>query len=176
MKKLLILLVVLSTTCTMVIADTGKAPLKTSPKQPWGESVFDNEKKTDPWWVHVLLWLPNRVMDLVDVVKMDVGAGPAVGGVVRVTRYGQLGYRDVDPISVRFGAMGRRSPVLVERTPEKGIGPGFVSSKERKVCPGEIGVGLDAFVVGGYAGICVDELLDFAAGLFFLDPAQDDTL
>ena len=48
-----------------------------------------------------------------------------------------------------------------------------MSSKERKICPGEVGLGAD-LGVGLYAGVCVDEALDFVAGLFFLDLLGDD--
>ena len=49
----------------------------------------------------------------------------------------------------------------------------FSRSKDRSVCPGEIGLGVDLFL-GVYAGICVDELADFATGIFFLDIKDDD--
>lgn len=146
-----------------------------SPKKPWGDFTLVREHQGGkPWWEHVLLWLPNRVMDLIDVFRVDVGVGPAAGGIIRVTRYGQVGYREMMPGSLRVGDFGRDWPVMVEDSNEMGIGPNFIRSKDRKVCPGEIGVGADAFIVGAYGGICVEELLDFVAGIFFLDVMDDD--
>ena len=41
----------------------------------------------------VLLYIPNRVVDFLDIFRVDVGAGPSVGGVIRVTKYAQAGMR-----------------------------------------------------------------------------------
>lgn len=156
-----------------LLADSDRE-VAASPKQPWGDFTLVEEKEGYPWWQDVLLWVPNRLADLIDVVKIDVGAGPAYGGVVRLTKYGQVGYRSMSPTSVRVGNFGRKAPVLVESSNEFGVGPSYVNSKDRKVCPGEFGVGADLLIVGAYGGICVEELVDFAAGLLFIDLMDDD--
>lgn len=154
--------------------DTAPTSAEVSPKSPWGDFVLEDEESSMPWWGSVLLWLPNRVLDLVDVVRADVGAGMSFGGVVRLTKYGQVGYRSISPVSVRVGAFGRKAPLLIENSSEFGAGPAYVASEDRTVCDGEFGLGLDLFIVGAYGGICVEELLDFAAGLFFIDLSGDD--
>jgi hypothetical protein len=78
------------------------------------------------------------------------------------------------PVSVRGGLFGREVPVLVESSNEFGVGPLYVNSADRKVCTGELGLGLDIFLIGGYGGICVEEVADFVAGIFFLDLRDDD--
>jgi hypothetical protein len=147
-----------------------------SPKSPWGDFALDASSDSEtptPLWEKILLWVPNRVLDLVDVFRVDVGVGTSFGAVARVTKYGQVGYRSVAPLSVRVGDFGRKAPALLEHSSEMGIGPAYIESSDRKVCPSEIGLGADLFV-GAYAGICVDELFDFAAGLFFIDLKKDD--
>ena len=146
-----------------------------SPKQGW-KSLPQREKRVEhstPWWAHVVLWIPNRIMDLIDVFRVDVGAGPAVGGVIRVTQSGQAGYRRMLPFSLRVGDFGRKAPFLVETDDEDGAGRKFKKSDDRELCVGEIGLGLD-LGLGAYAGICSEELLDFFAGLFFIDLEADD--
>ena len=144
-----------------------------SPKEPWRD--FEIIEEEEPSTLRqALLWLPNRFLDLIDVVKIDVGAGPSAGGVIRATSYVQAGYREMSPLSVRVGTMGRRAPVMLERSNEFGIGPGYMESSDRKVCPGEFGAGLDLFIAGAYAGICVDELADFLTGLVLIDLKDDD--
>lgn len=150
-----------------------EAEAHVSPKKPWRDFEVIEEVEPHPLRT-TLLWIPNRLLDLIDVFKVDVGGGPAVGGVVRISKYAQAGYREMSPMSVRVGALGRRAPVLVERANEMGIGPAFASSPDRIICPGEIGVGLDLFIVGGYAGVCVDEAVDFLGGLFLFDVKDDD--
>jgi len=153
-----------------------------SPKAPWGDfEVVDDNKASSPsssgsskpWWEHVLLWIPNRVVDFFDIFRVDVGAGPAIGGVLRLTKYAQVGYRQVAPFSLRVGDFGRKAPLLIETSNEFGIGPAYINSKDRKICNGEIGIGAD-LLLGAYVGFCSEQLLDFAAGLFFLDPSNDD--
>ena len=147
-----------------------------SPKNPWGDFTVVDESEASggkPWWEHVMLWIPNRVMDALDVVHLDLGIGPAVGVAARVTKYGQLGYRQIAPFSLRGGLFGRKAPVMVETSNEFGIGPGYVNSKDRKICNGEVGLGAD-LIIGGYVGVCSEELLDFLAGLVFLDVSNDD--
>lgn len=172
----LVLAYVLSAAPHVAAADSPAVEsTQASPKQPWGDFTLDSttRKSKEPWWAQVLLWLPNRVMDFIDVFRVDVGAGPAFGAVARVTKFGQVGYRGVSPLSVRVGDFGRKPPFLLEHSSEMGIGPAYINSKDRKVCDAEIGLGADLFV-GAYGGICVDELLDFAAGIFFIDLKDDD--
>jgi len=171
---LLFATLLLSLTLESALADAKEAEAPASPKQPWGDFTIGTSDSDYPWWVDVLLWLPNRTMDLIDIFRIDAGVGPAVGGVVRVSKYGQLGYRKPYPSSVRLGLFGRKPPFLVETAEEYGIGPAFVQSKERPVCRGEVGLGIDLFIISGYAGVCADEAADFLAGLFFFDTAHDD--
>lgn len=146
-----------------------------SPKRPWGEFTLEEseEHEAQPLWARILLWAPNRVLDFIDIFRVDVGVGPAYGAVARVTKYGQVGFRSVAPLSVRVGDFGRKVPVLLEHSSEMGIGPAYLESKDREVCASEIGIGAD-LLIGAYAGICFEEVLDFAAGLFFLDVKGDD--
>ncbi len=145
-----------------------------SPKEPWVDLALDQIKPSSPFWSDVLLYIPNRVLDLIDIFRVDVGFGPSVGAVVRVTEYGQLGYRQMMPASVRVGDLGRRLPVMVEKSSEFGIGPVYADSPDRPVCPGEVGLGGDVLVAGAYAGVCIDEVADFLAGLVLIDLKGDD--
>ena len=145
-----------------------------SPKEPWSDPTLLTEEDESPWWRDVLLYIPNRVLDLIDVFRVDVGVGASVGGVVRVTKYVQGGYRQMAPVSVRVGDFGRTFPVMVESSSEIGISPAFKQSADREVCDAELGLGLDALVVGGYGGVCLDELADFIGGIFLIDFKDDD--
>jgi hypothetical protein len=145
-----------------------------SPKEPWADFKPIQENEGTPWWAEALLWIPNRVIDFIDIFRVDVGVGPAAGGVVRFTEYGQAGFRMMMPASIRIGDFGRALPVRVESSNEIGISPAFKQSKDRDVCPGEVGAGADLFIIGAYGGVCLDEVIDFVAGVFFLDPKDDD--
>jgi hypothetical protein len=149
--------------------------VEASPKKGWGDfTVVKETEGEEPWWMAVLLWAPNRVLDFIDIFRVDVGFGFSRGAVLRLTKYGQVGYRTMNPASLRIGDFGRRAPYLMEHSSEFGIGPTFVQSKDRHVCTGELGIGADVFVAGAYVGICPEEAVDFLAGIFFLDFEKDD--
>ena len=122
----------------------------------------------------ILLWVPNRVVDFIEIFRVDVGVGPALGAVVRVTDYGKIGARVVTPISLRVGLFGRNWPFLIEHSNELGIGPLYLESGEREVTPLEIGAGFDFFLFGAYAGVSFDEAADFLSGIIGEDISDDD--
>ncbi|MCB0360350.1 MAG: hypothetical protein KDD44_11965, partial [Bdellovibrionales bacterium] len=122
----------------------------------------------------VLLYIPNRIFDLIDIFRIDVGLGISAGATLRLTSYGQAGYRVIDPWSLRCGLQGRDWPIFVERGKEHGFGPDFIRTSGRTSTPYEVGAGVDLGVAGAYAGISIDELADFMGGIFLLDFKNDD--
>ena len=145
-----------------------------SPKEGWKEFEPTQMNEGSPWWSDVVMWIPNRVLDFIDIFRADIGVGPSFGAVVRVTKYGQVGYRQMAPASLRIGDFGRQLPVMVESSNEFGVGPAYVESADREICAGEVGLGGDLLVAGAYAGICLDEVADFIGGIFFIDFKEDD--
>ncbi len=145
-----------------------------SPKEGWSGDFQVVETKHQTVFSKILLWIPNRVMDFVDIFRVDAGVGFSTGAVVRISKYAQLGYRTMNPTSFRIGDFGRTYPWLLESSNEMGASPLFVQSKDRKVCNSEIGVGADVVIVGAYGGICLEEVFDFVAGIFFIDLKDDD--
>jgi hypothetical protein len=174
MKHPFALMAILSLTiaCGPAAAQTPR-DVPSSPNAAWGDPAA-LQQPAQFSWVNVALWIPNRLMDLLDIFRADLGLGPSYGGVVRLTRYAQGGYRSMAPGSFRLGFFGRAAPYLNESSDEYGIGPYYQESLDREVCPGEIGFGADVLLAGVYGGVCVDELADFAAGLFFIDLKGDD--
>jgi len=174
LTKLAALLLLMAAPLAAAAGDEVYAPA--SPNKPWPLDFPGQQRSPEEasWVRPVLLWLPNRFLDLADVLRFDAGAGPAYGGVLRISRYGQGGYRRLAPWSLRAGARGRRWPLMIERSAEEGIGPWYSASPQRKVCPGELGAGLDLGLAGAYLGICLDALPDLLAGLFFADTDRDD--
>ena len=138
-------------------------------------NVYKNRtSKSEDLTRKVILYIPNRILDLIDVIRLDLGIGSAIGYVFRVTKYGQFGYRKMKPASFRVGFLGRKWPFLYEKVSEYGIGPSFRTSRERKVTDFELGMGAELFVLGAYAGLSFDELFDFFGGLVGYDYKLDD--
>lgn len=126
------------------------------------------------FWTGALLYLPNRLLDVVDIFKADVGIGPSYGGVLRLTSYGQMGYRQFDSWSLRLGLRGRRSPLFLEKVSESGFIMNYRNSVERKPDEFELGAGVDAGIAGVYLGFAPEQLIDFVGGIFGFDPLEDD--
>lgn len=157
----------------------GRKAAKAQPQKTKKSSCGEN--KICPWAKHnaealraVALYIPHRIVDFLDIFRVDVGVGPSVGAVMRISKAGQMGYRSFNPGSLRLGLRGREIPVFVETHDEYGIGPAFENSPDRKVTDGEVGAGVDLFLAGAYVGVSLDEFVDFILGIFTIDPSGDD--
>ena len=129
----------------------------------------------------ILLYIPNRIFDLLDIVRARVRVGPGIGVGVRVTKPLQLfvgtytsvfaglpGPRqDAEiPIPVGLESHNGADISLLEMSVDGGIGPDY--------SPAEIGVSAQVLIVGADIGFDPLEIVDFAAGLVFLDLVGDD--
>ena len=162
-------------------SEYNKSRKVTKPQPQQAKKNSCGQSKICPWAKHnaealraIALYIPHRIVDFIDIFRVDVGVGPAAGAVLRISKVGQMGYRGFYPGSVRLGLRGRDWPVFVESHDEYGIGPVFEESPDRKVTDGEIGVGADLFLAGAYVGISLDEFVDFILGIFTIDPSGDD--
>jgi hypothetical protein len=133
--------------------------------------------------IAVVKYVPNRVFDALDLVRLRVRLGPGNAFVLRAgsrLEYFRGGYRCgfVGLPGPRrgpwprlpVGLEGRMLPPPVDgerRAPEIwGGDPGYGR--------GETGLGFQAGVLGLELGVTPLQILDFAFGLIFLDPADDD--
>lgn len=129
----------------------------------------------------VLLYIPNRLLDALDIFRARVRVGPGIAVGARATKVAQ-GF-----IGTYFTAYAglpgprmRRLPKLpvgleshtgidvsvVEASAGAFVGPGY--------SPSEFGAGIQALFVGFDLGFDPVELLDFVAGLLFFDLRDDD--
>ena len=129
----------------------------------------------------LLMYLPNRVLDLADIFRCRLRVGPGLAAHVRATRYVNAyagSYR-----SVYLGLPGpRRGPALrpplgredwrglmllgVDATDATPLAPGYSDS--------EFAVGAHLLLVGAEVGLDPVQVADFLAGLIGLDPRGDD--
>lgn len=128
----------------------------------------------------IAAYLPNRLFDLCDVVRLRarVGSGFAVGA--HVTRYLPLFAGDYQAVWLGLpGPRGRaRVPLPAGTEGQSGVDAGPARLASESNAPtygvGEIGAGAMVYLVGIELGVDVWELVDFAAGLATLDLAHDD--
>lgn len=129
-----------------------------------------------------LLWyLPNRVVDLVDIVRLRLRLGPGLGANLRVSDYGSVYAGRYH--SIYAGLPGPRYPQRVRlpigREDLRGIVLGGVDATDDtlygpRYAPTEVDVGAHLLVVGAEVGLDPVEMADFLAGFFFYDIGDDD--
>ena len=161
---------------TPAIAQAGTqetAPPATAEKQDQiGKS--DKERTKHP----ILMYLPNRIFDLMDIFRIRVRVGPGISVGVRATRpvSAFLGFHS----SVFAGLPGPRGkaeiplPVGIENRGGAQVSVVDLSTKELYYDPLEIGLEAHPLIVGFNIGIGVFEVLDFATGFLFIDLQRDD--
>ena len=129
----------------------------------------------------IVMYVPNRVMDVLDIVRLRIRLGIGAGAGVRVTKpltvfiggyeaiyFGLPGPRLKPEIPWPFGVeeyVGLQAGI-VDGTAKEDTGPGYSST--------EIGVSVHAFLPGIDIGIDPGEVVDLALGLLFIDIRGDD--
>lgn len=132
--------------------------------------------------IGTLIWyIPNRVLDVLDIVRARVRLGPGVAFGARATELADVFLGTYATIYVGLpGPRGRVFPRLpagfesksgaeasvADVTVEGGIGPDYGEF--------ECGAGLQLLIVGFDVGVDPFEILDLAVGLLTFDPASDD--
>ncbi len=116
-------------------------------------------------------YLPNLLMDFIDIFKLNIGVGNGAGADLRFTRLLEGGIGKYD--AKRYGLNGRDNPVFDESIEEQGVGILGITIGELDRDPYEIGLTLHT--EGGFeiAGN-VRSLADFITGIVLIDIEGDD--
>lgn len=129
----------------------------------------------------VLWYVPNRLIDFVDIFRLRLRLGPGLAANVRMTDYGAFYFGDYH--SVYAGLPGPRHPrhvrwpvgfeslngvviAGVDATDDTRYGPEYGAT--------EVDIGAQLLLVGAEAGIDPFEIGDFLAGFVMIDMGQDD--
>jgi len=162
---------------SVCIADTD---VPSEPSAP-AEELTNAVPKKHGWGHRILWYIPNRILDLVDIVRLRARVGPGISVNVRLTEEANLYMGEYHTAYAGLPGPRRRvqmrSPVGFEQ--EKGLmlmgvdatddmnhEPGYSSS--------EFDIGAQLLIVGGEIGIDPVEIGDFLAGFLFIDPVGDD--
>jgi hypothetical protein len=135
-------------------------------------AAADVESQTRRVLGTVVNYVPNVVMDFVDIFKGSVGVGNGSGVDLRFTRLLAAGYSRYDV--TRYGLNGRDRPVYEESIYDGGVGVvGFVFGDLVRD-PYEIGLTVQIVKGGAEGAINVRSGLDFLCGLAFIDLEGDN--
>ena len=120
----------------------------------------------------LLYYVPNRVLDFIDIWRLNIGLGCGFGVNVRVTELAEIGYGQYS--TTRFGMKGRVLPVYEENINESGIAILGYQSGCLQRDPTEIGADLHLGIIGAQAAASLAEAADFITGFILIDLQGDD--
>lgn len=116
-------------------------------------------------------YIPNLVMDLIDIFKLNVATGQGAGANLRLTRLLEGGTGNYD--AKRYGLNGRDNPVFEESIDEHGLGILGITVGDLDRDPYEIGLTLHT--QGGFEiAANVRSLADFLTGIVLIDIEGDN--
>jgi len=123
----------------------------------------------------VLMYIPNRVIDIFDMARFGVDVGPGIGLDGQATD--ALQARAIAQTSVGAGLQSlRHSPIQTGVQSAISVGPvggdGQVGGWYRS--PTDIRLGAHAAIVGAHAAVDPVEIADLVLGFVFIDIRDDD--
>ncbi len=124
----------------------------------------------------VVVYLPNRVLDLFDVARAGVNAGPGVGAQLKATDLAQVTLLGRASVGVGLQSL-RHMPVYVSVENAIGVGPlsgDATAGLGWHHSPTDVRVELHPLLVGAHAAVDPIEILDFALGFLTIDIRDDD--
>jgi hypothetical protein len=128
----------------------------------------------------VAAYLPNRLFDLCDVVRLHARIGTGFAAGARVTRYLPVFLGDYRAVWVGLpGPRGRaKLPLPAGSEGQKGLEVGPANAGSGSKAPaygvGEVGAGVMIYFAGVEVGVDVYEIADLLAGFATIDFAHDD--
>ena len=148
-------------------------PAMMPPPAPAPQAAPYNGQSTGNSLVDIVLYyVPNRVLDAIDIARVNIGIGCGFGFNIRATELAEIGYGQYS--TTRFGMKGRVMPVYDEKIDEGGIGfLGWVNGCLQRD-PSEVGADLHLGVIGAQAAVSLVEVVDFVAGFALIDLQGDD--
>jgi len=131
---------------------------------------------------HALLWyIPNRISDILDIVRLRLRLGPGLAVGARLTElldfniggYGTVWIGIPGPRRSRtfnwpvgFESMAGAEFLWWDGTTHGHGGPHYGAV--------EVGLGAQVVLIGADLGVDVWEIVDFLTGIVFIDPVEDD--
>jgi hypothetical protein len=130
----------------------------------------------------LLFWIPNRIFDVFDIVRLRVRVGPGIAASVRATELADVTVGAYGTLYA--GVHGPRAfpqvpwPIGLETLATAEVSVAQAGSDEGRFGPQygptEVGLGFQAGIIGLDVGVEPFDVLDFAAGIFTFDPKGDD--
>ena len=136
----------------------------------------DESTKGHSWPVALLLYVPNRVVDVLDLVRAGVSVGPGIGLDARATELAQAVMMSRLAAGLGYETL-RHLPIMAGKQTEFIIGPSITdpsASLNWFKSATDLRVEVHALLVGAHAAIDPGEIFDLVVGFIGIDPKGDD--
>ncbi|MEW6077869.1 MAG: hypothetical protein AB1724_08660 [Thermodesulfobacteriota bacterium] len=164
---------------------TGKSADKTAPAEPTDKTATaggkTSEVKKHGFGHKLLLYIPNRILDVFDFVRLRVRVGPGIAVGVRATKPLTLAVGGYTSIYAGLPGPRREPTINLPIGIENYVGAELSvldGSNEGRFSPNysstEIGVSVHPLIVGLDLAVDPLEVLDLALGFLFIDLCGDD--
>jgi hypothetical protein len=124
----------------------------------------------------ILLYIPNRFLDLFDMFRFGVEVGPGIGIDAAATDALRVGLMTRITAGVGLQTL-RHVPVKLDSEGYAGLGPVDIGGKGGLPWyrdPWDVRLEVMALLVGGHAAVNIKEIGDFFVGFLTIDIADDD--
>ena len=182
MKKLILLLIL---SANLAFAQDTLLPdrkIKSSGIE-LGKEIKESQlsSRSDTTFKTVLLYLPNRVFDLMDIFRLRVRVGPGIGAGFQITKPIRLNVGAHSSVWAGLpGARQKRSIPWLAGFEAKAKAAASLYSTSAGISTGpehsfsQIGIEAQAALVGLDVAIDPVEIVDFFAGIFLIEVRDDD--
>jgi len=176
MKKVLSIIIIVFVAAVFIVPP-GFAQ-ESAQKTDTGQTAAPKVEKPASEKHPILCYLPNRIFDMLDIVRLRLRVGPGVSVGARVTKLTNVFVGA--HTSIFAGVYGPRGealipwPIGVENHAGADVSLVDASVSGPYIGPLEIGFEFQAGIIGINFGICPYEMLDLVTGLFFIDLQKDD--
>lgn len=145
------------------------------------EALQEENSEGHSFLVGTLLYIPNRVLDVLDIFRCRVRVGPGIAAGVRATEIAEVyagtyasvyaglpgpRMRSTPKLPIGLESHNGASVSVADATIDGGIGPDY--------SPTEFGLGAQLGIVGFDFGFDPVEVADFLTGIFTIDLRDDD--
>lgn len=128
--------------------------------------------------ISIIKYPVNRVLDFIDIFRLNIGVGPGIGLNIRPTKFAQVGIENY--VSARAG-LGKNGSLIFKRYGlayleseafTMGVGPLYTGGKQRGYT--EVGATAHLAIIGAEAALDLSEIADFFLGFATVDLKDDD--
>lgn len=140
------------------------------------EDDEDDDEEEESLIGKILLYIPNRICDAVEIVRAGVNVGFGIGLDARATWVAKAVF--INDMSVGVGFQGfRHLPVCLRAHSQIGVGPiktPSLSPLDWAINDYDIRFEVFVLIVGAHAAVDLEAILDLVTGFLFFDISEDD--